>query len=253
MSKHFLLVLIVILSLFFTACAQPVSPAVEEPAGDPPAVEEPVTAEQAAGPQEAPILAEMVAAGELSPLEERLPAEPFVVGPGTIVAEDELPDWRPGSYGGTLRMAHEGADWNPDIFIMMNEHLLMAPGIGVDPIRPNIVRDFEVEDDNKVFTFFLREGLKWSDGEPVTTEDVRFVYEDIYLNEQLTPSFPAKFRAGGSPSGEPMDLEIIDDYTFRISFAEPYGGLLRELSIKGWQGYTDLMRPSHYLKQFHAD
>lgn len=250
MSRKLVVTVLVLLGLVLAACAPTAAPA-------PPAEVATPEAQEAAAPagavaKEAPMLAELVAAGSLPPLEERIPAEPFVVGPGIIVAEDELTDWTPGLFGGTLNFGHEGSDWNPDIFIMMNEHLLMAPGISVDPIRPNVLKDFKVEDDNKVFTFYMREGLKWSDGEPVTSEDVRFVYEDIYLNEQVTPSFPAKFRAGGRPDGEIMKLEIIDDYTFKISFSEPYGGLLRELSIKGWQGYSDLLRPAHYLKKFHV-
>jgi peptide/nickel transport system substrate-binding protein len=250
MSKKLLITLFVVLGLALSACAQPpAAPALPDAA----APEQVAVAPAVEGAKESPMLAEMVTAGQLPALEERLPAEPFVVGPGIIVAEDELPDWTPGQFGGTLHFAHEGSDWNPDIFIMMNEHLLMAPGISVEPIRPNVIKDFTVEDDNKVFTFYLREGLKWSDGTPVTTEDVRFVYEDVYLNEQLTPSFPPKFRAGGRPDGEIMQLEVVDDYTFKLSFSEPYGGLLRELTIKGWQGYSDLLRPSHHLKQFHID
>jgi peptide/nickel transport system substrate-binding protein len=251
MSRKLVVTLLALLGLILTACAQPSAPA---PAAEPAAPAQEATALPAAeGVTEAPMLAEMVASGALPPLEERLPKDPFVVGPGVIVAENELTDWTPGLYGGTLNFGHEGSDWNPDVFIMMNEHLLMAPGISVEPIRPNVIKDFTVEDDNKRFTFYLREGLRWSDGEPVTTEDVRFVYEDIYLNEQLTPNFPARFRAGGRPDGDIMQLEIIDDYTFVISFSEPYGGLLRELSIKGWQGYSDLLRPAHHLKQFHVD
>jgi len=250
MSKQRLLVLFIVLGLVLAACAQPAAPA---PAPEVAAPDQQAAALSTDTTKEAPMLAERVAADSLPPLEERLPAEPFVVGPGVIVAEDELTDWAPGQFGGILYFAHGDSDWNPDIFIMMNENLLMAPGISVDPIRPNIVQNFTVEDDNKVFTFQLRDGLKWSDGAPVTTEDVRFVYEDIYLNEQLTPSFPSKFRDGGRPDGEPMKLEIVDETTFKLTFNEPYGGLLRELSIKGWQGYTDLLRPSHYLKQFHIN
>ena len=201
---------------------------------------------------EAPILAEQVAAGELPAVADRLPDEPFIVGPDVIVHAENL-DWEPGRYGGTLHMAHPGPDWNPDIFIMLNEHLLMAPGISVDGIRPNVLRAFEANDDNTVFTFHLRKGLKWSDGMPVTTKDVRFMFEDVYHNEELTPSFPAKFRAGGRPDGEIVDLQIVDDYTFSMAFTEPYGTLLSELTIKGWQGYTDVMQPSHHLQQFHID
>jgi peptide/nickel transport system substrate-binding protein len=197
------------------------------------------------------MLAELVKAGKLPPVDERLPEEPFVVGPGVLITEQDLPDWQPGRYGGTLRGAHFRVNWDPDVFVMMNEPLLIAPGIGVQGIRGNIVKDFEVSDDNKVFTFHLRKGLKWSDGQPVTTEDVRFTYEDVLLNEEITPVFPARMRTGGTTTGEPMKLEILDDYTFRITFSAPYGGFLRQLTIEKWVGYSELLRPAHYLKQFH--
>ncbi len=216
--------------------------------------EKPAPAEAAAPAtkyKEAPILADLVKQGKLPPVDERLPEEPFVVGPGVLISEEDLPDWSPGQYGGTIRSAHSVANWAPDVFVMMNEPLLSAPGIGVQGIRGNIIKAFEVSEDNKVFTFHMRKGLKWSDGEPVTTEDVRFVYEDILLNKDLTPVFPKRLRVGNQPGGEPMQLEIIDDYTFRVSFPEPYGGFLRALTIETWVGYTELLRPSHYLKQFH--
>ena len=64
---------------------------------------------------------------------------------------------------------------------------------------------------------------------------------------------PVSSGRQAGPDGEPMTLEILDDYTFRITFASKYGGFLRELSIKGWQGYTDLFKPAHHLKSVHVD
>ena len=252
MKRFKLLSLFVVLALILAACGGAAGPAAEAPAAEEASAEE-AAAPAADGALEAPMLAEMVAAGELPPLAERLPLEPFVVGPGVLMSESDLPDWEPGQYGGTLRSAHFRPDWNPDLFVMINEPLLSSPGLGVDAIRGNVLRDFEVANDNTEFTFYMREGMKWSDGELVTTEDVRFVYEDIYLNENLTPSFPRRFRTGYSPAGEPMTLEVIDDYTFKITYPEPYGAFLRNLVIEGWNGYTELIRPAHYLKQFHAD
>lgn len=277
MYKRYVFAVLLILAFILSACSGQATPA---PATQAPAAEKPTATAEAAKPvataepakptdtaapakptdtaapaapaySESPILAEQVKAGKLPPVEERLPVEPFVVGPGTLITEKDLPNWQPGVYGGTLRFAHAVANWNPDIFIMINENLLCAPGIGLEGLQPCIVKDYKVENDNTVFTFTLRKGIKWSDGEPVTTEDVRFVYEDIYKNEKITPIFPAKFRDNGSPEGEPMKLEIVDDFTFRLVFTKPYGGLLRELSIKGWQGYTDLILPAHYLKKYH--
>ena len=117
----------------------------------------------------------------------------------------------------------------------------------------NVLQSFEVSDGDRVFTLRLRPGLKWSDGVPVTMDDVLFAYEDVLLNEKLTPSFPNWLRDSGAAAGAPMTFEVIDDHTFRISFTQPYGRFLVQLAIDGWRGYEELIKPKHYLKQFHAD
>ncbi|MGC9523108.1 MAG: ABC transporter substrate-binding protein [Anaerolineae bacterium] len=256
MLKRYLWVVFMILALVVTSCGPATSaPSTAEP--QPPEAEEEV--EQApetteAQYSEAPMLAEMVEAGELPPLEERLPSVPFVVGPGTLISEEDLPDWQPGQYGGTLNVGHSVANWNPDVFVMLDEALLQGVGIGMEGIQGNVVESFEVENDNRDFTFKIRPGLKWSDGVPVTTEDVRFTWEDMYGNEKLYPNgLPNEFRVGFSVDGEPGELAIIDDYTFKISFPKPYGGFIRNMWIEGWKGYTLIINPAHHLKQFHAD
>jgi peptide/nickel transport system substrate-binding protein len=194
----------------------------------------------------------LVKAGTIPPLEQRLPSDVFTVSKGVYLTEEQLPDWQPGVYGGTLRAAHAVANWAPDIFVAMNEPLLMAPKIGVQGIVGNIVKEYKVENNNQDFTFTLRKGLKWSDGEPVTTEDVRFTWEDIYGNDKIYPNgVDNMFRTGYAADGDPGTLEILDDYTFKISFPKPYGGFLRNLTIEGWKGYTVIVNPAHYLKQYH--
>ncbi|MEK9703296.1 MAG: hypothetical protein VW829_14860, partial [Deltaproteobacteria bacterium] len=49
--------------------------------------------------KEAPSLKEMVAKGEIPPIEQRLPKDPFVVEKGVISHADQLPNWKPGKYG----------------------------------------------------------------------------------------------------------------------------------------------------------
>lgn len=202
--------------------------------------------------QESPMLQERVENGELPPLEERLPDTPFVVGPGTLIDEAEL-DWEAGIYGGTLLTSNHQSDYNPDIFLASIEPLVRGTGLDTLDIMPNIVEDFNVNEDNTVFELTIREGLRWSDGEPVTTEDIRFVYENVLLNDTLTSSFPVDYRSGGSAAGSIMELEIIDEYTFKYIFDEPYGSFMQVLALKGWATYHDILKPSHYLKQFHID
>ncbi|HRA65393.1 MAG TPA: ABC transporter substrate-binding protein [Caldilinea sp.] len=248
--------LLVILALVLAACGgAPAAPPADAPAVDAPAAEAPAAAAPSGEmAMEAPSLAEAVAAGTLPPLEDRLPKVPFVVGPGVLLSEANVPNWAPGQYGGTMNSAHSVADWSPDVFVMMNEPLLQAPDLSVQGIQGNVLESFEVSDDNTVFTFKMREGLKWSDGEPVTTEDVRFTWENIYGNEKLfATGVPARFRTGYDPAGDPMTLDIMDDYNFTLTSTGPYGGFLRNITIEGWNGYTELINPAHVLKQWHPD
>ncbi len=202
--------------------------------------------------KEAPEMAKLVAEGKLPPVEERLPENPFVVGPGVEVRAEDL-DWEVGKYGGVLTSvtANPELDWNLRDAAM--EGFLTSPAHTTANIKPSLAESFSVNDDATEFVITLRKGLKWSDGVPVTTEDVRFAYEDVMLNEELTPTISATYRSGGRPGAEPMKLEIVDDYTFKITFAAPYGRFLRFLGVgQVWGGqYTDLLKPSHYLKKYH--
>jgi peptide/nickel transport system substrate-binding protein len=208
---------------------------------------------QAASEKQSPVWADMVKAGSLPPLEERLPANPKVL----TKARNEVPqgdlDLQIGRYGGIVRTAQPSPNWHPDIFVATDEPLCAAPGILAEGIGGGVAESFEVSDGGATFTFHLRPGIKWSDGEPVTTEDVQFVYEDILLNEQITPTFPAHMKTGNSAGGDPLVVEIVDAYTFDVKFTEPYEGFPAFLAIAQWKGYSDLLLPKHYLKQFHVN
>jgi peptide/nickel transport system substrate-binding protein len=83
--------------------------------------------------------------------------------------------------------------------------------------------------------------MKWSDGSPLTTEDVRFWFEDIMLNDELTPQFPLKW----APGDEPMVLIVEDDYAFRLRFAVPFPIVIDYLQA------STFWAPKQYMKQFH--
>lgn len=197
---------------------------------------------------EAPMLRTRVAAGLLPPVEERLPVEPKVVGTGVELPKEDL-DYEIGQYGGTLRMVFANMFGGGSYWCVNRDQLLTSLGMGTTAEKPEgrIFKGYEASSDAKTFTFFLRKGLKWSDGVPVTTEDVRFWYEDVINNKELTPVYPKWLLS----DGKPMELEVIDDYTFRFSFADSYGVLPWQL-CEHWKAYyqTGLL-PSHYLKRFH--
>jgi len=184
---------------------------------------------------EAPMLRVKVAAGELPPVEERLPEEPMVIEP-----YEEI-----GQYGGTWHRAWMGRADSPAAARIVEERLVRFTR-DLKKIIPNVAESWEISEDGKIFTFHLRRGMKWSDGYPFTADDIMFSYEDILLNDELTPAKPAWLRIGGKLG----KLEKLDEYTIRFRFAQPYGLFLKIVASSFGPGMS-LFQPKHYLKNFH--
>jgi peptide/nickel transport system substrate-binding protein len=111
-------------------------------------------------------------------------------------------------------------------------------------ILPNLATKWEVSDDGKVYTFHLVKGVRWSDGEPFTADDILFYIDDILQNKELTPSLP-KWIA---PTDAPPKVTKLDDYAVRFEFEKPYGLFLQQLACP--QGMSLVTHPKHYLKKF---
>ena len=76
------------------------------------------------------------------------------------------------------------------------------------------------------WTFNLRKGVRWSDGEPFTADDVLFTYKVVLDGNVDTPIRP--FFSEGTEGGKEIypDLEKIDDYTVRFNLHKPNGEFL---------------------------
>lgn len=224
--KKALIILLVLLSgsaLLFAGGAQERPGAGTEP--DPGTVETPTG-------NESPMLAEMVEAGELPPLEERLPDNPVVVEPYERVGE----------YGGELFLAVTGLrGFGTDLHVVGFE-----PPLDLYPdsqVGPNVVESWDVSEDGRVWTLNLRQGLRWSDGEPFTTEDIVFWWEDEVNDSRITDSIYI-------PEFQNMELEALDDYTVELTLAEQYP-LFQYTLAKQWGYLGKWWRPKHYLTDFH--
>ncbi|NPV07622.1 MAG: ABC transporter substrate-binding protein [Anaerolineae bacterium] len=183
---------------------------------------------------EAPSLAAKVAAGELPPVEERLPSDPMIV---ECLEE-------PGEYCGDFRRCNTNITDIADYNTQVRESLVRWDyRSGQLEVVPNLASSWDISDGGATYTFHLRKGVRWSDGEPFTADDILFWYEDIALNEELTPAFPSWLTVGG----QPVVIEKIDDYTVAFKFARPYGILLEFICFSGSQ----FIVPKHYLSQFH--
>ncbi len=188
---------------------------------------------------EAPELAALVEEGELPPVEERLPDEPMVVEPWHEI----------GQYGGTWYRHGTATDWGH----ARNKMIGWSPTRWVDDglrLESNWLIDWEANEDRTTWTLHIREGVRWSDGELLTADDILFWWEDMALNAEAAESPPDAFVAGG----EPAEVTALDDYTVEVSYVDS-APLLPELMamwVSGGMGNWFVM-PKHYLSQFHPD
>lgn len=189
---------------------------------------------------EAPMLAELVAAGDLPPVAERLPARPVVVQPEEAI----------GKYGGSLRVPIEGENRPESIawsYFTIDPLFIWSPT--GEEMLPNLAERHEISEDGRTITLYLREGVKWSDGVPFTSADILFWWNQIVLNDVVSPSKPTILTRGG----ELPTVTAVDDLTVEFVFAEPYGLFVTYLGSWGGPRQDPTFSPAHYLQQFHTD
>ncbi|MHA1564834.1 MAG: ABC transporter substrate-binding protein, partial [Alphaproteobacteria bacterium] len=196
---------------------------------------------------EAPTLAELVAAGTLPPVADRLPDEPLV-----IQTLDAI-----GSYGGTWRRGFIGpSDGENGNRINASDKLLFWDFTGTE-IMPSVAKDWAISDDGRVITVTLRKGMRWSDGAPFTADDFTFWFEDLYSNTDIVPTPIADMASNGKPGR----LVKVDEATVQFIFDDPYFLFIDMLagdtligggqSVRQARGQTfGAYAPAHYLAQF---
>ena len=180
--------------------------------------------------------------------EKDLPPPPGVVAP---VPEDALVEEFPaGVFGATLIETLSGdlATLNP----LINESLAGSMVIGrileglitLDPftgvVIPNLAKSWDISADNLRYTFHLRRGVHWSDGQPFTADDVVFTWK-CFFAKQVDPvtgkpvldeagraqyRYPSRSAFTQQINGQEPMVEKIDDYTVRFILPEVYAPFL---------------------------
>ena len=188
--------------------------------------------------REAPMLAAMVAAGKLPPVDERLPKEPFVREVDRI-----------GTYGGTLydQTENQGGRFHLDGALLAFPQETDNDGRS---LRPHLCSKVESNGDSSEFVFHIREGLKWSDGVELTADDILWWWEHEQNNRELYPEGP---RSTWKIGNEYAKFAKIDKWTFKITFPSSYRPCLN-ISSQEWMSFGSFFgQPSHWMKQFHID
>ena len=188
--------------------------------------------------KEAPAVAQMVADGKLPPLSERLPQNPLVI----------QMDWqKPGKYGGRQRTYHTWLGCQEESMYGYSTIRYVDDGLGIES---GLAEKWEHNDDKSEWTLYFRRGLKWSDGEPWTVDDIMFWWEDMVLNEDHPRGPPDEARSG---VGTLCEFVKVDEYTLKMVFDAPAPLTADRLAmwVNGNIGPAEWAMPRHYLEQFH--
>lgn len=125
---------------------------------------------------------------------------------------------------------------SPNIFGYVGEGLITENGKG--EIEPALAESWQVSPDRKTITFKLKQNLKWSDGAPLTVDDVAFTFNEVYFNEDIPTDTRDVLKIGKDrklPTVKQIDADRIEFTT-----PEPFAPFLRTLGIS--------ILPAHKLR-----
>jgi peptide/nickel transport system substrate-binding protein len=125
-----------------------------------------------------------------------------------------------------------------NIFSYTYEGLTTTDGL-TGEIIPALAESWEISPDGLQITFTLREGLQWSDGEPLTVDDVVFTYNDLYFNEAIPTAIRDIMRIG--ESGALPTVTKVDDRRVLFATPEPFAPFLRNTGVA--------ILPAHALRE----
>jgi len=124
---------------------------------------------------------------------------------------------------------------------------LFATLLGFDAVKqevePGLAESWSVAPDNKTWTFKLRKGLRWSDGQPITADDVVFTMNDVIYSTNINPVIADALRV----DGKNFVVTKLDDLTVQVVTPEIYAPFL-----EGFGAGVPII-PKHILEKFVAD
>ena len=106
-------------------------------------------------------------------------------------------------------------------------------------IKPALAKSWDISEDKLRIVFTLREDLKWSDGHPLTAEDVEFTYNQLYLNEAIPTGMRDILRIGQSRALP--KVRKLNDLQIEFTLPEPFAPFLATTG-------TEIL-PAHVLKE----
>ncbi|MGF1520674.1 MAG: ABC transporter substrate-binding protein [Nodosilinea sp.] len=116
---------------------------------------------------------------------------------------------------------------SPNIFGFTFEGLTTTDGVTGETV-PALAESWEIEDEGKILIFTLRDGLRWSDGEPLTVDDVLFTY-DVLFNPDIPTNSRDGFRIG--TEGRFPEVSKLDERRVQFTLPEPFAPMLQNTAL----------------------
>ena len=160
---------------------------------------------------------------DLPPVEQRLPVDPVVVTPLADI----------GRYGGTMRIDRN--EW----LTFPNVEGSLTISADMRTVLPNLAESWKLSADGRRLTMTLREGVKWSNGVPHTSDDYLFVFNDLWHNEEYEP-VTRRIAQGGR-------AVKVSDRIFYYEFEDPNPQIVNYIAHYG----NFMLLPKHYYQNFH--
>lgn len=235
------LVSLVLAGVMVASCLTACTPATNQP---------PVTENPSSGTEEpvvnalpeAPMLTELVNAGKLPKVEERIPNAENVFVEKVDAAGAKLSI---GTYGGEIRILNGGGGW--DLSRPVLESIIHYNTDGT--YYPNVIKDYKHSDDYKEWTFYLREGMRWSDGDDFNADDITFWYYMCHLNNFDGKKSWAALKE--TVNGEDAWAKLVKVNDYEVKWVFQNAKLPADFIENG--DFKWCWAPSHYLKDLIPD
>ena len=155
-----------------------------------------------------------------------------------IPRDAEVSEAEPGPYGGVFVRAasQQPKTFNP--LVAQDAYSSQAIGRFLNglttyhPVKqevvPELARSWDISEDKKTITMRLRRGVRWSDGEPFTAEDVVFTFEALFDER-----YPNRYQGQYTIGGEPIGVEKVNEHTVRFTTSRPYSPFLYVIGFIG--------------------
>ena len=108
---------------------------------------------------------------------------------------------------------------------------LISENVITNELEPELAEKWEFQQEGKQLIFTMRPNLKWSDGQPLTVDDVLFTYKDVIFNEKIPTGSRDVLRIGKSQTLP--KIEKLDDRRISFLLSEPFAPALRTLGGSG--------------------